>query len=73
VNYGRSNLDYANGADQLANPDLVSYNQKVTGGVYYSLTKNLTLLGEVSGVKSESQAGGSNNATTVNVGAFLAF
>src|SRR3984885_11061759 len=69
VNYGRSNLDYANGADQLANPDLVSYNQKVTGGLYYSLTKNLTLLGEVSGVKSESQAGGSNNATTVNVGA----
>ena len=73
VNYGRSNLDYANAADQLANPDLVSYNQKVTGGVYYSLTKNLMLLGEVSGVKSESQAGGSNNATTVNVGAFLGF
>ncbi|MFZ0009926.1 MAG: hypothetical protein WAK94_16950 [Steroidobacteraceae bacterium] len=73
VNYGRSNLDYANADDQLANPDLVSYNQKITGGVYYSLTKNLTLLGEVSGVKSESQAGGSNNATTFNVGAFLAF
>jgi predicted porin len=73
VNYGRSDLDYANAADQLANPDLVDYNQKITGGVYYSLTKNLTLLGEVSGVKSESQAGGSNNATTFNVGAFLAF
>ncbi|MGA7824110.1 MAG: hypothetical protein WCA14_07950, partial [Steroidobacteraceae bacterium] len=56
VNYGRSNLDYANAADQLANPDLVNYNQKVTGGVYYSLTKNLMLLGEVSGVKSQSQA-----------------
>jgi predicted porin len=73
VNYGRSNLDYANGADQLANPDLLDYNQKITGGLYYSLTKNLTLLGEISGVKSESQAGGSNSATTFNVGAFLAF
>ena len=46
VNYGRSNLDYANAADQLANPDLVNDNQKVTGGVYYSLTKNLMLLAE---------------------------
>ncbi|MFZ1906245.1 MAG: hypothetical protein WAU56_12750 [Steroidobacteraceae bacterium] len=73
VNYGRSNLDYANAADQLANPDMLDYNQKVTGGVYYSLTKNLMLLGEVSGVKSQSQAGGSNSATTVNVGAFLGF
>jgi predicted porin len=73
VNYGRSNLDYANAADQLANPDLVNYNQKVTGGVYYSLTKNLMLLGEISGVKSQSQAGGSNSATTFNLGAFLGF
>jgi predicted porin len=73
VNYGRSTLDYANAADQLANPDLLDYNQKVTGGVYYSLTKNLMLLGEISGVKSQSQAGGSNSATTFNVGAYLGF
>lgn len=73
VNYGRSTLDYANAADQLANPDLLDYNQKITGGVYYSLTKNLMLLGEISGVKSQNQAGGSNSATTFNLGAFLGF
>jgi predicted porin len=73
VNYGRSTLDYANAADQLANPDMLDYNQKVTGGVYYSLTKNLMLLGEVSGVKSQNQLGGSNSATTINVGAYLGF
>jgi predicted porin len=73
VNYGRSNLKYANSADQIANPDLLNYNQKVTGGLYYSLTKNLTLLLEGSGTKSASQAGGSNTGTTVNVGAYLGF
>jgi predicted porin len=73
VNYGRSNLDFANAADQLANPDLLHYNQKFTVGVYYSLTKNLTLLAEGSGVKSESQVDASNSATTFNVGAFLGF
>jgi predicted porin len=73
VNYGRSSLDYANATDQLANPDLVDYNQKFTVGVYYSLTKNLMLLAEGSSVKSQSQAGGSNSASTFNVGAFLGF
>ncbi|HUJ52277.1 MAG TPA: hypothetical protein VLX08_01860 [Steroidobacteraceae bacterium] len=73
VNYGRSNLKYANPADQTANPNLLNYNQKVTGGIYYSLTKNLTLLLEGSGTKSASQAGGSNSGTTVNVGAYLGF
>ena len=73
VNYGRSNLKYANSADQTANPNLLNYNQKVTGGIYYSLTKNLTLLLEGSGTKSASQAGGSNSGTTVNVGAYLGF
>jgi predicted porin len=73
VNYGRSTLDYANSADQLANPDMLDYNQKVTGGVYYSLTKNLMLLAEISDVKSQNQAGASNTATTFNVGVYLGF
>jgi predicted porin len=71
--YGESKLDYANDADRMANPDLVSKNKKATVGVYYSLTKNLTLLAEGSSVKSDPHAGGSNSATTVNVGAFLGF
>jgi predicted porin len=73
VNYGESKLDFANGADQLANPGLVSSNRKGTVGVYYSLTKALTLLAEASRTKSEAHFGGSNDATTVNVGAYLGF
>jgi predicted porin len=72
LNYGVSNLDYANAADQLANPGLVSSNRKGTLGLYYSLTKALTLLAEGSRVKSEAQTG-SNSATTINVGVFLGF
>ncbi|HXW75299.1 MAG TPA: hypothetical protein VEK10_10855 [Steroidobacteraceae bacterium] len=73
VNYGRSNIKFANSADQTANPDMLDYNQKVTGGIYYSLTKNLTLLAEYSNVKSAPQNGGTNTANTFNVGAYLGF
>jgi predicted porin len=79
-NHGDSRLDFANAADQGANPNLVRSNRKDTVGVYYSLTKALMLLGEVSRVKAESDAAsaacptcGSNSATTANVGAYLAF
>ncbi len=73
VQYGESKLDYANSADQGANPDLVESNRKGTVGLYYSLTDNLTLLAEGSETKSKSHAGGDNSATTVNVGAFFKF
>jgi predicted porin len=73
VQYGESRLDYANSADQVANPGLVANNRKGTVGLYYSLTDNLTLLAEGSDVKSKAQSGGSNSATTVNVGAFFKF
>ncbi len=59
-------------SDQAGNPDLVRSNRKGTLGVYYSLTKNLMLLAEGSRTKSESSAG-SNDATTINIGAFLGF
>jgi predicted porin len=73
VQYGESKLDYANSADQTANPALVSSNKKGTVGLYYSLTDNLTLLAEGSDVKSKSHAGGENTATTINAGAFFKF
>jgi predicted porin len=77
VNYGRSNLDYANSFDEIANPFLVSKNEKGTIGAYYSLTKNLTLLLEGTRSKSTAQNaslfGDSNSATTVNIGAYLGF
>lgn len=73
VNYGQSNLDTANTADAVANPTLVASNRKGTLGLYYSLTKNLTLLAEGSEVKSKNQVGGSNSATTINAGAYFEF
>ncbi|WP_245732547.1 porin [Solimonas aquatica] len=73
VNYGESKLDYANNADRLANPTLVEKNSKYTAGVYHSLTANLTLLAEYSGVKSEAHNGGEIKANNFNVGAFLSF
>jgi predicted porin len=73
ANYGESKLDYANAADRLAHPALVSKNKKVTGGVYDSLTKNLTLLVEVSDTHADGHNGNSNHSTNFNVGAFLSF
>jgi predicted porin len=73
VNYGVSKLDFANGTDATNDPGLVQKNSKVTGGVYYSLTKNLTLLGEVSGVKAQAHNGDENKSTNANFGAFLSF
>jgi long-subunit fatty acid transport protein len=70
-------LAYANAADRVAVGNLLADNSKWTGGVYYSLTKNLTLLGEVSYVDTfahnESLNGAENKSTNFNVGAFLAF
>ena len=70
VNYGQSNLDRATGE---INPTLVSKNDKWTVGVYQSLTPNLTLLAEISGIKSEAQNGASNTSHNFNVGAFVSF
>jgi|HubBroStandDraft_1064217.scaffolds.fasta_scaffold00036_77 predicted porin len=71
-NHGDSRLDFANAADQAANPDMVRSNRKDTVGVYYSLTKALTLLAEGSYVKDVSAAG-SNEAKTINVGVYFGF
>jgi hypothetical protein len=73
VNYGVSKLQYANYTDSLDVPDLLDSNNKVTGGLYYSLTKNLTLLAEVSDVWTKAHDGGENKSVDANVGAFLSF
>jgi hypothetical protein len=82
INYGVSRLAFTNQADRLADPFLVAANEKVTGGVYYDLTKNLMILGEVSWVQDIAHAnsvaangsvGNSNTGVTGNVGVFLAF
>jgi hypothetical protein len=76
-----SRLAFANDADRAADfasggAHLVSENAKVTGGVYYNLTKNLTLLGEVSWAQTTAHfASDVNNNSSVggNFGVFLAF
>ncbi|TLZ17148.1 MAG: hypothetical protein E6K34_10300 [Gammaproteobacteria bacterium] len=70
VNYGESKLDLANGE---VSPTLVAKNRKVTGGIYDSLTKNLTLLAEVSDVHADAHNGNSDHSTNFNIGAFLSF
>lgn len=70
VNYGASRLGLAQGE---ANSVLVASNTKVTGGAYYSLTKNLTLVGEVTSVEAKSHLGDKNQALNFNIGTFLSF
>jgi len=70
VNYGTSRLGLAQGE---ANSALVASNSKVTGGAYYSLTKNLTLVGEVTSVEAKSHLGDKNQSLNFNIGTFLSF
>jgi predicted porin len=70
LNYGESNLDLGSGE---VNPTLVTKNSKYTLGVYHKTTENLTLLAELSDIKSEAQNGVENKAKTFNIGAFLSF
>jgi predicted porin len=70
VNYGESNLDLAPGE---APSSLVETNKKYTLGAYYSLTENLTLLGEFTDTKAEAHNGVENDSSNFNVGAYLSF
>jgi predicted porin len=74
VNYGYSKL-YQSGLElrRALGATLVSNNSKITGGFYYDLTQNLTLLAEYSYVVAENQAKAENKSDNVNVGAFLKF
>jgi len=70
LNYGVSNLDLASGE---TSPFLVKTNQKYTAGVYYSLTKNLTLLSEFTQTNAEAHNGQENDSSNFNIGAYLSF
>jgi len=77
VNYGQSRLGRTSEELApivvLATSTLVEKNDKWTGGVYYGLTDNLTLVAELSRLESVNQAGESNTSANFNVGAFLKF
>lgn len=70
VNYGESNLDLAD-TEPVFN--LVETNKKFTVGAYYSLTENLTLLGEYTSVDAEAHTGAENESSNINLGAYLSF
>lgn len=70
INYGESNLDLASGE---ASSNLVETNKKYTLGAYYSLTENLTLLGEFTDTKAEAHNGIENDSSNFNLGAYLSF
>jgi len=70
LNYGESNLDLAAGE---AVSNLVEKNQKYTIGAYYSLTKNLTLLGEFTDTNAQAHNGIENDSSNFNLGAYLSF
>jgi len=60
ASYGLSELKLADGEVAFGN-QLVKRNSSGVGGVYYSLTKSITLVGEF--IDSKSQAWGGNSAT----------
>lgn len=69
VNYGSSNLD----AGSTAAPTMLNSLNRITGGVYYTITDHLTLLSEVSNTTATNREDGQLTNNSVNVGAFLAF
>ena len=70
LNYGESNLDLAAGEVVSS---LVEKNQKYTVGAYYSLTDNLTLLGEFTDTNAQAHNGIENDSSNFNLGAYLSF
>ena len=54
-------------------PNLVEKNQKYTVGAYYSLTENLTLLGEFTDTNAQAHNGVENDSSNFNLGAYLSF
>ncbi len=66
VNWGESRLDDGTGADLRSNSN-------ITAGLYYGLTKSLTLTGELSRTQSKSVAGDTARLNGVAAGAILFF
>jgi hypothetical protein len=71
--YGESNLDYANSADALANPTLVSKNGSWVGQLRYGLNGWVTLLGEYVHTRSEAHNGNEASSDAIAAGAILFF
>jgi predicted porin len=74
VSYGLSELKLANDERPFeASSDLLKRNSSVVGGVYYSLTKSVTLVGEYSHTKAQAWNGNSAKEDDVIVGGIIFF
>jgi len=73
VSYGISNLKLA--SDEVADStnELLKRNSSVVGGLYYSLTKSVTLVGEFMNTKAKAWNGNSAKENTYAVGGILFF
>jgi predicted porin len=72
VSYGISQLKQATD-DAATVPDLLKSNSSVVGGVYYSLSKNVTLVGEYINTKSKAFSGNSATENDYAIGGILFF
>lgn len=67
LGYGKSKND-----SSAAGTDLRS-NENLTGGVYYNLTKSITLVGEIGQTKSKGFSGASAKQNSIAIGGILFF
>ena len=74
ASYGLSELKLANDERPFqASSDLLKRNSSVVGGVYYSLTKSVTLVGEYAHTKAQAWNGNSAKEDDVIVGGIIFF
>lgn len=71
--YGESSLDYADAADALANPTLVSTNSSWVGQLRYGLTPWVTLIGEYINSRAEAHNGNKAESDAIAVGGIMFF
>ena len=71
--YGESSLDYANAADELANPTLVDTNSSYVGQLRYGLTSWVTLIGEYIHSEAEAHNGNKAESDALALGAIMFF
>jgi len=72
VSYGISELKTASD-DDFTDPNLLKSNSSVVGGVYYSLSKNVTLVGEYIDTKAKAHSGNSATERDYAIGGILFF
>jgi predicted porin len=73
LSYGISDLKLADDEVATADNHLVKRNESGVFGLYYSLTKSVTLVGEFVATKAEDWSGASNKETDIALGGIVFF